>query len=219
MSRDRTRIIRFAVVAVAALGSPSVALPTSGAGASVRNQAAGATCPLAALDEGRRPGRDHVLARAAPGERGDAPEAHRPVQLVAGQGEGHARQPDRRTRRRSRSTSPGSATGDLPDLVADRGQRHPADDRHAVDAPRAVVHQGRQVRPLRPPRARARLLHGDKTLWPMPFNVSNPVLYYDKNAFRAAGLDPEQAADDARRGEGRRPEDRGRAASRRRATG
>ncbi len=28
-------------------------------------------------------------------------------------------------------------------------------------------------------------------LWPMPFNVSNPVLYYDKNAFRAAGLDPE----------------------------
>lgn len=30
----------------------------------------------------------------------------------------------------------------------------------------------------------------DKTLWPMPFNVSNPVLYYDQNAFVAAGLDP-----------------------------
>ena len=29
-------------------------------------------------------------------------------------------------------------------------------------------------------------------LYPMPFNVSNPVLYYDKNAFRAAGLDPEK---------------------------
>ncbi len=28
------------------------------------------------------------------------------------------------------------------------------------------------------------------TLWPMPFNVSNPVLYYDQNAFTAAGLDP-----------------------------
>ena len=26
----------------------------------------------------------------------------------------------------------------------------------------------------------------------MPFNVSNPVFYYDKNDFRAAGLDPEQ---------------------------
>ena len=26
----------------------------------------------------------------------------------------------------------------------------------------------------------------------MPFNVSNPVFFYDKNAFRAAGLDPEK---------------------------
>jgi sn-glycerol 3-phosphate transport system substrate-binding protein len=30
------------------------------------------------------------------------------------------------------------------------------------------------------------------TLWPMPFNVSNPVLYYNKRAFQAAGLDPNQ---------------------------
>ena len=32
----------------------------------------------------------------------------------------------------------------------------------------------------------------EDTLWALPFNVSNPVLYYDKNAFIAAGLDPEQ---------------------------
>ncbi|MEY3360839.1 MAG: hypothetical protein RL531_558 [Actinomycetota bacterium] len=31
----------------------------------------------------------------------------------------------------------------------------------------------------------------DGDLYPMPFNVSNPILYYDKNGFRAAGLDPE----------------------------
>lgn len=31
----------------------------------------------------------------------------------------------------------------------------------------------------------------DDTLWPMPFNVSGPVLYYDTNDFEAAGLDPE----------------------------
>ena len=31
----------------------------------------------------------------------------------------------------------------------------------------------------------------DDVLWPMPFNVSNPVFLYDKNAFTAAGLDPE----------------------------
>jgi sn-glycerol 3-phosphate transport system substrate-binding protein len=28
-------------------------------------------------------------------------------------------------------------------------------------------------------------------LWPMPFNVSNPVLYYNKRAFQSAGLDPD----------------------------
>ena len=28
-------------------------------------------------------------------------------------------------------------------------------------------------------------------LWSMPFNVSQPILYYDKNVFQAAGLDPE----------------------------
>jgi sn-glycerol 3-phosphate transport system substrate-binding protein len=31
----------------------------------------------------------------------------------------------------------------------------------------------------------------DDALWPMPFNVSNPVLYYLKPTFTAAGLDPE----------------------------
>jgi sn-glycerol 3-phosphate transport system substrate-binding protein len=31
----------------------------------------------------------------------------------------------------------------------------------------------------------------DKTLWPMPFNVSGPVLYYDRAKFEAAGLDPD----------------------------
>ena len=32
----------------------------------------------------------------------------------------------------------------------------------------------------------------DKVLWPMPFNMSSPVLFYNKKAFRAAGLDPEK---------------------------
>jgi sn-glycerol 3-phosphate transport system substrate-binding protein len=35
----------------------------------------------------------------------------------------------------------------------------------------------------------------EDVLWPMPFNVSNPVFLYDKNAFRAAGLDPEDPPD------------------------
>jgi sn-glycerol 3-phosphate transport system substrate-binding protein len=31
----------------------------------------------------------------------------------------------------------------------------------------------------------------DGTLWGMPFNVSNPVFYYNKSAFQRAGLDPD----------------------------
>ena len=31
----------------------------------------------------------------------------------------------------------------------------------------------------------------DGTLWPVPFNVSNPILYYDRAAFERAGLDPD----------------------------
>jgi len=31
----------------------------------------------------------------------------------------------------------------------------------------------------------------EDVLWPMPFNVSNPVLYYNKQAFEEAGLDPD----------------------------
>ncbi|AFK19857.1 extracellular solute-binding protein [Haloferax mediterranei ATCC 33500] len=31
----------------------------------------------------------------------------------------------------------------------------------------------------------------DGTLWSMPFNASNPVLYYNADAFRRAGLDPD----------------------------
>jgi sn-glycerol 3-phosphate transport system substrate-binding protein len=32
----------------------------------------------------------------------------------------------------------------------------------------------------------------DKKLWSMPFNTSNPILYYNKTMFKAAGLDPER---------------------------
>lgn len=33
-------------------------------------------------------------------------------------------------------------------------------------------------------------------LWPMPFNVSNPVLFYNRKAFEAAGLDPDDPPTD-----------------------
>src|SRR3546814_7322061 len=33
----------------------------------------------------------------------------------------------------------------------------------------------------------------EDTLWPVPFNTSNPVLYYNKKDFTEAGLDPERS--------------------------
>ena len=39
-------------------------------------------------------------------------------------------------------------------------------------------------------------------LYSMPFNTSNPILYYNKDMFKAAGLDPEQTAAHLCRGEG-----------------
>ena len=39
-----------------------------------------------------------------------------------------------------------------------------------------------------------------------PFNASTPILYYNKDLFRAAGLDPEVAAEDLARGRRRRQE-------------
>ena len=51
----------------------------------------------------------------------------------------------------------------------------------------------------------------------MPFNTSGPVLYYNKKAFTAAGLDPETAAQDARRGALRRGEAQGQRGARRRS--
>ena len=63
------------------------------------------------------------------------------------------------------------------------------------------------------------LLHVQGTQYAMPFNTSGPVLYYNKKAFTAAGLDPEQAAGDARRGARRGREAQGQRACRRPASG
>ena len=53
----------------------------------------------------------------------------------------------------------------------------------------------------------------------MPFNVSNPVLYYNKKAFESGRASTRQAADDAGRGAGRAPEAQGHRGVRRRGFG
>jgi sn-glycerol 3-phosphate transport system substrate-binding protein len=84
----------------------------------------------------------------------------------------------------------GLSTGDLPDLVQieDTGLQQMIDTQSVLPAQACVKadkydlsgHVQRVVD----------YYTVDGTLWPMPFNVSNPVFYYNKKAFTQAGLDP-----------------------------
>ena len=84
----------------------------------------------------------------------------------------------------------GLSTGDLPDLVQieDTGLQQMIDTQSILPAQACVKadkydlsgHVQRVVD----------YYTVDGTLWPMPFNVSNPVFYYNKKAFTQAGLDP-----------------------------
>lgn len=83
------------------------------------------------------------------------------------------------------------ATGALPDLVQieDTGLQQMIDSRSVLPAA-ACVQADDYDTSDHIERVLAYYTVQD-VLWPMPFNVSNPILYYNKNAFRAAGLDPE----------------------------
>lgn len=86
----------------------------------------------------------------------------------------------------------GLRTGDLPDVVQieDTGTQQMIDTRSVVPMS-ACIKADRYSTSDFLPRALA-YYTVDKVQYPMPFNISNPVLYYDKNAFTAAGLNPNQ---------------------------
>ena len=72
----------------------------------------------------------------------------------------------------------------------DRGHRPAADDRHAGSPPGAACVKADKY-DLSDNLKRVVDYYSVKgKLWPMPFNVSNPILYFNKKAFESAGLDP-----------------------------
>jgi sn-glycerol 3-phosphate transport system substrate-binding protein len=84
----------------------------------------------------------------------------------------------------------GLSTGDLPDLVniEDTGLQQMIDTQAVLPAQACV---DAEKYDLSDNLKRVVDYYSVKgKLWPMPFNVSNPVLYYNKKAFQAAGLDP-----------------------------
>ena len=189
MSRLRTRMIRSALVAVAAVGLAVGALPMSGAGASAREQAAGAKCPLAALKKAKGPVEItmwHSMPRA-----NEATLQKLTDEFNSSQDKVKVTLLNTITYEDTlQKYVAGLSTGDLPDLV----QIGDGDTQQMIDTQSVL-----------PAQACVKADHYDlsghlkrvvdyytiqKTLWPMPFNVSGPVLYYDKTKFKAAGLDP-----------------------------
>jgi sn-glycerol 3-phosphate transport system substrate-binding protein len=84
----------------------------------------------------------------------------------------------------------GLSSGDLPDLVMieDTGLQQMIDTQAVLPA-QACVKADKYD--LSDNLKRVTDYYSVKgTLWPMPFNVSNPVFFYNKKAFQTAGLDP-----------------------------
>ena len=190
MSRLRTRITRSVVAALAVGGLAVATLPIGGAGASVPDQASGAKCPLSALDKADGTVEItmwHSMTRAneatlqALADEFNSSQDKVRVSLVA-----FPDYPDTLEKYVA-----GLSTGDLPDLVqiGDGDTQHMIDTQSVLPAQACVKaddydlsgHLERVVD----------YYTIEKTLWPMPFNASGPVLYYDQNAFSAAGLDPD----------------------------
>jgi sn-glycerol 3-phosphate transport system substrate-binding protein len=86
----------------------------------------------------------------------------------------------------------GLSSGDLPDLVniEDTGLQQMIDTQAVLPAEACVKADKYELSDHLERVVDYYSVKG--TLWPMPFNVSNPILYYNKKAFEAAGLDPNQ---------------------------
>jgi sn-glycerol 3-phosphate transport system substrate-binding protein len=83
-------------------------------------------------------------------------------------------------------------SGDLPALaqLEDTSTQIMADSGAAVPAQDFIDAEGYDLSDFLPQVLNFYQVEG--RLVPMPFNVSNPILYYNKTAFEKAGLDPEQ---------------------------
>jgi sn-glycerol 3-phosphate transport system substrate-binding protein len=86
----------------------------------------------------------------------------------------------------------GLSSGDLPDLVniEDTGLQQMIDTQAVLPAQACVKADKYELSDHLERVVDYYSVKG--TLWPMPFNVSNPVFYYNKKAFQSAGLDPNQ---------------------------
>jgi sn-glycerol 3-phosphate transport system substrate-binding protein len=190
-----TRSLRYLAVTAALV----MALVSCSGGGSSSKGGSGSTgakqslpaCPLAALRSAKKPVAItywHAMTRANNDElkkltdqfNGQQHDVH--VTLSAS-----ASYADNLTRFKA-----GLSTGALPDLVQseDSALQAMIDSRSVLPAASCLQADGASTSDLIP-RVVAYYSVGG-VLYPMPFNDSNPVLYYNKAVFRRAGLDPEK---------------------------
>jgi sn-glycerol 3-phosphate transport system substrate-binding protein len=189
----RRRGVVLAIVATLALGACSGGSGGGGSAAGGGGSGGGdaGSCPVAALDKATGPvtitfwhGLNQANEKVLQGlvDQFNSSQAKVHVNLVNQTGYEEI----------LRKWVAGLGTGDLPDLaqLEDTATQQMIDTQSIVPAAACVKADGYDTSDI-VPRVLERYTVGG-TLYPMPFNVSNPVLYYDKNAFRAAGLDPDQ---------------------------
>ena len=123
----------------------------------------------------------HSMPRA---EREDAPGAHRQVQLVAVRREGRSSSTRSSYEDTFTKYKAGLSSGDLPDLVQlqDTDQQQMIDTQTVLPASACAKADKYSFADFLP--RVLELLHGERArMYAMPFNVSGPVLYYNKKAF------------------------------------
>jgi sn-glycerol 3-phosphate transport system substrate-binding protein len=181
---------RIAVVTATALVGAILALPAESGGATTGRQSGGAKCPVNALDKADTPV-DITFWHATNAANTEALE-----RLTA---DFNQSRPDVNVTLINQTTYEdsltkyvaGLSTGDLPDLVMieDTGLQQMIDTESVLPAQACVKADKYDLSDHI-----ERVLDYytvDGTLWPMPFNVSNPVFLYNTMAFEKAGLDPD----------------------------
>jgi sn-glycerol 3-phosphate transport system substrate-binding protein len=183
---------RRLVAVLAAIGvSAALVAPISAAQASVPAQGSSAKCPVAALKKATTPvditfwhsmNRANEEALQALTDQFNSSQSDVKVTLV-----NQTSYKDTLTK-----YTAGLSTGDLPDLVQieDTGLQQMIDTQSILPAAACVKADKYDTSDFVKRVTDYYTVQG--TLWPMPFNVSNPIFYYDKNAFEKAGLDPDK---------------------------
>ena len=192
--RNRRTFRMVAALGALALTAGACGSGSSGKGATVTTAGGSQSlppCPLAALRSAKKPVEItywHAMTRANADElvklTRDFNSQQHDVHVTLSASASYA---DNTTRFKA-----GLSTGDLPDLMQgeDSSVQTLIDSQTILPAASCLKADGANTSDLIPRVVSYYSVNG--VLYAMPFNDSNPILYYNKAAFRKAGLDPEK---------------------------